>query len=208
MNAWTFVRVAGIFGFAKAIPWGYDSARGFGIRRKPTDRMIRLPAHLILLAALAVLSVGCASGPQGNPAITAAATSRGVDPGTVQKMNNAQALNYADIGNLVRKGVPSQTIVDYLNSTRKVYSFSQAQLTQLKSAGATPQLLNYLTDTQGFYGNHSSRQKVRGARTKGQYGNGLRNQAEQPFGYNQPEVDDWYDSGYEESLYSPFSYNN
>lgn len=32
-------------------------------------------------------------------------------------------------------------------------------------------------------------------------------QDEQPFAYNAPEVDYWYNSAYEESLYSPFSFN-
>jgi len=32
-------------------------------------------------------------------------------------------------------------------------------------------------------------------------------QQEQPFAYDEPIVDDFYDSSYEESLYSPFSFN-
>ena len=178
--------------------------------QKPTFPMSQFPARLILLAALAVFVVGCASsGPQVDPAVTAAATARGVNPGTVLKMSNARVLDYDDIVNLVSKGVSSNTIVAYLNSTRKVYDFSYAQLAGLKSAGATPQLLNYLTETQGFYGNNSPRQKARVAKMqKDQYYNSPYYQDKQPFAYNAPAIDDWYDSGYEESLYSPFSFNN
>lgn len=32
-------------------------------------------------------------------------------------------------------------------------------------------------------------------------------QDQQPFAYNAPEVDYWYNSGYEESLYSPFAFD-
>ena len=171
--------------------------------------MSQFSARLIILAALAVFAVGCASGPQGDPAVTAAATSRGVNPGTVLKMSNARVLDYDDIVNLVSKGVPSNTVVAYLNSTRKVYDFSYAQLAGLKSAGATPQLLNYLTETQGFYGNNSPRQKARvTGMQKAEYYNSPSYQVGQPFAYNAPALDDWYDSGYEESLYSPFSFNN
>ena len=171
--------------------------------------MIHFPARLIFLAATAALLVGCASGPQVDPAVTAAASSRGVNSGTVLKMSNARVLDYDDIRNLVSKGVPANTIVAYLNSTRKVYDFSYAELAGLKSAGATPQLLNYLTETQGFYGNNSPRQKARVAKMqKDQYYNSPYYQDKQPFAYNAPAVDDWYDSGYEESLYSPFSFNN
>jgi len=177
----------------------------------PKTRFIMslFPVRSLLLVATAVSLVGCASsGPQVDPAITSAASSRGVDSGTVLKMTNARVLDYDDIENLVSKGVPAGTIVAYLNSTRKVYDFSYAQLAGLKSAGATPQLLNYLTETQGFYGNNSPRQKARLAKMqKDQYYNSPYYQDEQPFAYNEPEVDDWYDSSYEESLYSPFSFN-
>ena len=171
--------------------------------------MRHISAHLPLLAAAALLVAGCASGPQVDPTVTSAASSRGVNPGTVLKMSNARVLDYDDIQNLVIKQVPSQVIVAYLNSTRKVYDFTYAQLAGLKSAGATPQLLNYLTETQGFYGNNSPRQKAKIAKMqKDQYYNSPYYQDEQPFAYNQPVIDDWYDSAYEESLYSPFSFNN
>ena len=170
--------------------------------------MSHIPSRLIILAAIAVFVVGCASGPQGNPAVTAAASSRGVNTGTVLKMSNARVLDYDDIVNLTSKGVPSSTIVAYLNSTRKVYAFTYAQLAGLKSAGATPQLLNYLTESQGFYGNNSPRQKARvTGMQKAEYYNSPSYQVRQPFAYNAPMIDDWYDSGYEESLYSPFSFN-
>ncbi|MFZ4774194.1 MAG: hypothetical protein ACOYM3_02445 [Terrimicrobiaceae bacterium] len=170
--------------------------------------MSHIPARLFLIALAAACVTGCASGPQVDPAVTSAATARGVNPGTVLKMSNARVLDYDDIQNLASKGVPAGTIVAYLNSTRKVYDFSYAQLAGLKSAGATPQLLNYLTETQGFYGNNSPQQKAKVARMqKDQYYNSPYYQDEKPFAYNQPAVDDWYDSGYEESLYSPFSFN-
>ena len=162
----------------------------------------------ILPAACGLLLSACSSGPQVDPQVTSAASSRGVNPGTVLKMSEARVLDYQDIANLVSKGVPASTIVGYLNSTRKVYDFTYAQLSGLKSAGATPQLLNYLTETQGFYGNNSPKQKARLAKEqKGEYFNSPYYQDEQPFAYNEPMIDDWYDSGYEESLYSPFSFN-
>ena len=155
-----------------------------------------------------VLLCSCASGPQVSPAVTSAASSRGVEPATVAKMTNARPLAYKDIENLVAKGVPTNAIVGYLNSTRKVYNFSSAQLSGLKSAGASQQLLNYLSESGGFYGNVSPAQKARMAKMqKDRYYNSPLYQDEQPFAYNEPVIDDWYDSSYEESLYSPFSYD-
>jgi hypothetical protein len=156
----------------------------------------------------ALLLAACATTPQIDPAITSTLSTQGVSSSTSAKMANGQVLSYDDILGLVRKDVPSTMIVGYLNSTRKVYSLSFAQLQTLKAAGANPQLLNYLTETQGFYGHTSPAQQNRlSGEQKRAYFNSPTYQDQQPFAYNPPVIDDWYDSGYEESLYSPFSFN-
>jgi hypothetical protein len=167
-------------------------------------RLLRaaLPAiPFIFLAA-------CATTPQVDPAVTATLSSKNVSSDTQAKMNAGRVLDYNDILGLVQKDVPSNVIVGYLNSTRKVYNFSYGQLQSLKAAGATSQLLNYLTETQGFYGHNSPAQTARlHGEQKRAYFNTPLYQDQQPFAYNPPVIDDWYDSAYEESLYSPFSFN-
>ena len=161
-----------------------------------------------LLAVPVLFFAACASNPQLDPAVSSTLSSKGVTAGTTEKMNAGQVLGYDDILGLVQKDVPSDVIVGYLTSTRKVYNFSYGQLQSLKAAGATPQLLNYLTETQGFYGHTSPAQKQRlTGEQKRAYYNSPGYQNQQPFGYNQPMVDGFYNSGYEESLYSPFSFN-
>jgi len=166
-------------------------------------RFSRTVAPALLIA---VLLAGCASGPEVDPQITAALSARSVPATTYDKIAHAQVLGYDDIVNLVEKEVPTHIIVAYLQSTEKVYNFSYSQLKALKGDGATPQLLNYLSETEGFYG-HTTPAAT--ARTKkhqnAEYYNSPLYQDEQPFAYNEPIIDDWYDSGYEESLYSPFS---
>lgn len=170
--------------------------------------MIPRPLSLAALAATLCLAA-CATTQQVDPSVAAALSAKGVNEGTYLKVTQARVLDYQDIYNLVQKDVPSNIIVGYLTSTRKVYNFSYAQLQSLRSAGASSQVLNYLSETQGFYGNNTVKQKSRAAQEqKGEYFNSPHYQDQQPFAYNYPEVDDWYDSGYEESLYSPFSFNN
>jgi hypothetical protein len=189
--------------------------RSFARRRKerlcPRARlryegpMFRRCSLLLALAALSVLA-GCASGPQVDPQITAALSARGVAPATYTKVYNARPLNYDDIRNLVVKKVPTQVIIGYLQSTEKVYDFTYGQLQGLRAAGATPQLLNYLSETQGFYGYNPPAAAARTKKVqKDAYYNDQYYQDEQPFAYNEPIIDGWYDSAYEESLYSPFS---
>ena len=155
---------------------------------------------------VSVLCVGCASGPNVDPQITAAVAAAHVNPETANKINAARPLNYQDILNLASGHVPSHIIVGYLRSTQQIYNFSYAQLSQLKAAGAKPHLLNYLTETQGFYGNNQPPKQ--GGKIPGdvKYNTKL-NQDQQPFYYNAPLIDDWYDSAYTESCYSPFSFD-
>lgn len=148
----------------------------------------------------------CANGPTVDPQVTAAISAHHVPSETNNKITRGQHLDYSDIMNLVASGVPSHIIVGYLRSTGVVYNFTYAQLRHLRAKGATSEVLNYLSETQGFYGNNktpSSGFKVpKYIRT-----NSMLNQDKQPFFYNEPIVDDWYDSAYEESCYSPFSFN-
>lgn len=157
-------------------------------------------------AALTLAAVGCSSGPQVDPQLAAAVSSRGVNAATYTKIYNGRALDYTDIANLVKKKVPTQIIISYLQSTEKVYNLSYSQLKSLKAMGASSQLLNYLTETDGFYGHGTPASRARTAKYQSDaYYNDPLYQDEQPFAYNEPIVDDWYDSAYEESLYSPFS---
>jgi hypothetical protein len=109
--------------------------------------------------------------------------------------------------NLVSKGVPSSTIIAYLNSVSERSTYSPAQLDALRQAGADSQLIAFLRES-GNFGLRSTASSSPASRAPaGQYTNSPGYQNEQPFAYNEPMVDGFYDSGYEESLYSPFSFN-
>ena len=167
----------------------------------PMSLRLALGASVLLLAA-------CSSGPQVNSAVLSAATSRGVAQSTEEKMSNARPLNLGDLENLVSKGVSSPTIIAYLPSIRQTFRYSAEQLADLQSAGADQQLLAYLRESSGFY-NSSSAPLTAGhpQEPAGQSTNSRGYQNEQPFAYSEPAIDGFYNSAYEESLYSPFSFN-
>ena len=162
---------------------------------------------LLFLVPLALLLSACSSTSQVNPAVLSAATSRGVASSTTSKMSAGEKLDFSDIRSLVTSGVPDDKIIAYLNSTRQVCNFSPSEMSALKSAGADTQLLAFFSNTRGFYGHSPTPQNAAGPRSPGQYTNSRLYQAEQPFAYNEPAIDGFYNSGYEESLYSPFSFN-
>lgn len=165
------------------------------------------------LACAAVLSVsiflvGCSSGPAVDSLVTDDLTARGVTGATYQKVYGGQALDYNDIMKLVRAGVQSHIIVSYLQSTEKVYNFTPSQIAGLRSAGASSEVLHYLGETTGLYNYTPPAAHARAQQQQAdEYYNSPLYQDEQPFGYNAPIIDGFYNSGYEESLYSPFSMN-
>jgi hypothetical protein len=167
-----------------------------------TERLFRLSLMAVPLLWLSA----CASTPQVNPAVAAALSSRGVDQGTYAKVTQGSVLDYNDVLNLLEKDVPTNVIIGYLQSTRKAYNFSYSQLDGLKAAGATTQLLNYLTETQGFYGVTTAKQTARlTGEQKRAYFDSPGYQSQGPF--STPLIDELADPAYEESLYSPFSFN-
>jgi hypothetical protein len=167
-----------------------------------TERLFRLSLMAVPLLWLSA----CASTPQVNPAVAAALSSRGVEQGTYAKVTQGSVLDYNDILNLLEKDVPTNVIIGYLQSTRKAYNFSYSQLDGLKAAGATTQLLNYLTETQGFYGVTTAKQTARlTGEQKRAYFDSPGYQSQGPF--STPLIDELADPAYEESLYSPFSFN-
>jgi len=155
-----------------------------------------------------VFAAACATTGQQkvDPQITAALSARGVTGSTYNKVANGRKLDYNDILLLVEKGVPAHIVESYLQSTEAIYQLTSSQTSQLRSAGAAPQLLSYLGDTGGFYGTPVARRKSPSAPSYETTDSPLY-QDEQPFAYNAPEVDHWYNSAYEESLYSPFSFD-
>jgi hypothetical protein len=159
---------------------------------------------LAVLLLLALLNGGCATGPKVDPQVTAAVAAGHVNQGTYDKVFNGRTLDFGDIQALVQGRVPSHIIVGYLRSTQQTYDFTDDQLGELRNAGAKPHLLNYLTETRGFY---SKAVQSGGKIPKYVRDNSKLNQDKQPFFYNAPVVDDWYDSAYTESSYSPFSFN-
>lgn len=162
---------------------------------------------LLFLAFIALWLSACSSTSQVNPAVLSAATSRGVSASTTSTMSAGEKLDFFDIRNLVASNVPDDKIIAYLNSTRQVCNFSASEMSALKSAGADAQLLGFLSNTRGFYGHSPAPQNAGSPRSPGQYTNSRLYQDEQPFAYNEPAIDGFYNSGYEESLYSPFSFN-
>ena len=166
-----------------------------------TERLFRLS----FLAVPALWLSACASTPQVDPAVPTALSSRGVNQVITNKVRQGWALDYDDLVNLVEKQVPTHIIISYLQSSQKAYNLTNSQIERLRTAGATPQLINYLQETEGFYGGTSSPSRVRTGEQRRAYLNTPGYQGQQPF--STPLIDEWADPAYEESLYSPFSFD-
>lgn len=143
----------------------------------------------------------CSTGPTVSPQVTSAVSAHDVDQGTYNKIAQGQTLDYNDIVNLVSKKVPTDIIVGYLQSTETSYHLSHQQIHHLRSLGAKPELLNYLNESEGFYGPEPT---IAHNFKKYFKENVLINLHPKKVYYNGPITPCWYDDAYEQSCYSPF----
>jgi hypothetical protein len=139
---------------------------------------------------------------QLDPKILNEFTSRGVSQATVFRVREGLPLSVAQVAECAQKGVPGPGLVSYMQSTRKAYNLSNADLAALRQAGTPAPVINYMQRSYGYY--------TKGPQAVAQshpYYTDDRYNLEAPFAYAPPQVDTFFDSGYEESLYSPFSFN-
>lgn len=155
---------------------------------------------LACIAALVTFS-GCASTPQSKtPPVLATLASMNIDKGTYAKIAAHRVLTFADIKGLVLKGVPSQVILTYIQSTHAPYTLSDKQLQQLVDEGASSALVNYLGKSVGFF-EATERQQTGGA---GKWKNhpyfaDPYFMGPAPFAYGWPG--EWYDDDWVNTLY-------
>ena len=155
-------------------------------------------ALLITLLAL----VGCATidPPQVDSKILNEFSSRGVSQATLFKVRNGLPLTVGQVAEASQKGVPGPGIVSYLQSTRKAYNLSNSDLATLNAAGTPAPVINYMRRS---YGEYTTGPKA--VNQKHPYFNDERDQLEAPFAYEPPIADTFFNSAYEDNLYSPFS---
>lgn len=104
-----------------------------------------------LLPVAAILLSGCATTREVPPPPPYVATLKtmGVAPTTMKRIEAARVLTFADVLELVKKGVPGDKIVAYMKATRAPYAYSQEQVNALVDAGADSTLVNYVGRAAG-----------------------------------------------------------
>ncbi len=164
--------------------------------------MRRMMKHFVLLL-LALGFSGCATTQQSqvDPAILNAFSSRDVSPETVLKVREGRPLNVAEVAESAKKGVPGPGLVSYMESTRKAYNLGAADIATLRRAGTPEPVISYMRRSRGYF-----TKGPKAADQKHPYFSDDRNNLEAPFAYVPPQVDTFFNSAYEDNLYSPFSY--
>lgn len=162
--------------------------------------------HALMFALLGL--AGCASlqqQAQVDPKILNEFTSRGVSQETVFKVRDGIPLSVAEVAQCAQKGVPGPGLVSYMESTRKAYNLSNADLAKLRAAGTPAPVINYMRRSYGYFTKGpkavDQNHPYFATQNYSRYG-GLR----APFAYAPPVADTFFNSSYEENLYSPFSY--
>jgi hypothetical protein len=113
----------------------------------------------------------------------------------------------ADVAASAKAGVPGPGLVSYMQSTRKAYNLSNADLASLRAAGTPGPVVSYMQRSYNFYGKGAiavdQSHPYFATENYDRYGGAIK----APFAYAPPQIDTFFNSGYEESLYSPFSFD-
>ncbi len=109
--------------------------------RKINPMKIRY-AMIILAAIVGLLSGGCATAARRNTATAAA--QYGTDVGVLDKLERGARLSLADLGELGRRGVPDDVILAHLKRRDDVYRLTTGEVVQLREAGVTNGVIDYL----------------------------------------------------------------
>ncbi|MEI6536307.1 MAG: hypothetical protein WCN98_13250 [Verrucomicrobiaceae bacterium] len=109
-------------------------------------KYLLLPAVLLLAACTTVPTP-----PVEKPGYLRVLEQKQVAPSTVALIAGGRVLGYADLKNLVAKGIPGSMIVPYLKATRTPYDYSTKDINGLINAGADDVLVNYLGKAKGIY---------------------------------------------------------
>jgi len=75
-----------------------------------------------------------------------------VSPALYDKMAHDEPLAVPDVIELSRKGLPVPFIIHYLRSTEASHPLTVDDVSRLKQAGVSPDVINYLLATPSIYG--------------------------------------------------------
>jgi hypothetical protein len=167
--------------------------------------MRHLMKTVLFLALLAL--AGCATTSQVDPKILGEFSNRGVSPETVFKVREGLPLSVSEVAQCAEKGVPGPGLVSYLQSTRKAYNLSNADIAELRAAGTPAPVIGYMRRSYDFYGKGPNAVDQSHPYFSGENYNRYGGNVNAPFAYVPPAIDTFFDSSYEDNLYSPFSFN-
>ena len=162
---------------------------------------------VLFLAALVLAGCATIDPSQVDPKILNEFTSKGVAPETVMKVRNGLPLTVGQVAEAAQKGVPGPGLVSYMQSTRKAYNLSNADIAELRAAGTPAPVITYMHRSYDFYGKGPNAVDQSHPYFSGENYNRYGGNVNAPFAYVPPAIDTFFDSSYEDNLYSPFSFN-
>jgi uncharacterized protein YcfJ len=73
-------------------------------------------------------------------------------PATLQRVEQGQPLGVADIKALAKAGVSDEVIISQIRASRMVYHFSTAEIIDMKDAGVSERVIEYMINTPNTVG--------------------------------------------------------
>jgi hypothetical protein len=73
-------------------------------------------------------------------------------PQTYERVDQGSPLSLADVKALAKAGIAEDVIINQIHNSRTVYHLSAADIIDLRDAGVTDKVVNYMIDTQNTVG--------------------------------------------------------
>lgn len=109
---------------------------------------MKRPLLTLLACTVALLTTsGCVTAASPRSLAASLATERGAPPALVSTLQRGGRLALADIERLARLQVPDDTTLAYLRYTDAAYELTLAQIDQMRAAGVSVRVIDYLLAT-------------------------------------------------------------
>ena len=99
----------------------------------------------LAVAAMAIALMGCATTSARSRADATLAMQHGASPALTEKLSRNQILTLPEI--VALKSLPDDVLIRHLQATGAIYTLTLAQVDQLREAGVSRQVIDYLLST-------------------------------------------------------------
>ena len=108
-------------------------------------------ARTLIVLLILIAAAGCATSADRR-FLTRQLDPKGVDAALAAKIEKGKRLDLSDIEQLVRRGIPDESIIAHIRETRATYTLTTSDIDRLRTEEVSQNLIDFLLSTPTLYG--------------------------------------------------------